>query len=295
MRGIILAEGTGSRLWPATLAVPKQLVPVYDKPMIYYPLSTLLLSGIKDILIVSTPQDTPGYQRLLSDGGKWGISLSYAVLAKSRSLVEAFTVGSEFIGNNLCASVLGNNIFYGPGLSESLHKVATLKRGARIIACQVDAPGPYGVVTIDKNGKACDLEENPVQPESGYAVTGLGFYDDTVAERVRSLTTSGCNQPGITDLNRTYLDDGALSVEVFNQDMTWLDMDTHESLLDAARVVEAIEKRQGIKICCPEEACWRMGYIDDGQLEKLADEFRNDEYGYYLAGLPDSRAAASAL
>ncbi len=294
MRGIVLAEGTGSRLWPVTLAVSKQLVPVYDKPMIYYPLSTLLLSGIKDILIVSTPQDTPGYQRLLSDGSKWGISLSYAVQAKSNSLAEAFIAGSEFIGNNHCASVLGNNIFYGPGLSESLHKVANLKKGAQIFACQVDAPGPYGVVVIDKNGKACDLEENPMQPESGYAVTGLCFYDDTVAERARSLTTSGRNQLGITGLNRTYLDDGTLSVELFNQDMTWLDMDTHSSILDAARFVEAIEKRQGIKICCPEEVCWRMGYIDDGQLEKLADEFRNNKYGYYLAGLPDSKAAAWA-
>ena len=291
MRGIVLAGGTGSRLRPVTFAVSKQLVPVYDKPMIYYPLSALLLSGIKDILIVSTPQDTPAYQRLLADGGKWGISLSYAVQATPEGIADAFIIGSEFIGNHSCALALGDNIFCGAGLSESLHKAATLKKGAQIYACQVDDPCHYGVVTLDRNGKAVDLGEKPTQTRTGYAVTGLYFYDNTVVGRARSLTPSGRNELEITDLNRTYLNDDTLLVEVLGQDVTWLDMGTPDSLMEAARYVEAVSKNQGIRPGCPEEVCWRMGYIDDEQLEKLAGELPGTGYGCYLAGLPGRKTA----
>lgn len=280
-----MAGGCGSRLWPSTFAVSKQLIPVYDKPMIYYPLSVLLLSGIKDVLIISTPQDTPGFQQLLGDGGKWGINLSYAVQAKPEGLAQTFTIGSEFIGNSHCALALGDNIFYGPHLSEKLQNAAALKKGAYIFACRVNDPERYGVVVFDKSSRVCGLEEKPVQPKSGYAVTGLYFYDDTVTQRARSLMPSDRNELEITDLNRTYLDDGTLFVEVLDTDVTWLDAGTHDSLLDAARFVETIERHHGMKVGCPEEVCWRMGYIDDGQLEKLADEFRNNEYGCYLAGL----------
>lgn len=291
MRGIVLAGGTGSRLWPATFAVSKQLVPVYDKPMIYYPLSTLLSSGIKDILIVSTAQDTPVYQRLLADGGQWGISLSYAVQATPEGIADAFIIGSEFIGSHSCALVLGDNIFCGAGLSKSLRKAATLKKGAQIYACQVDDPCRYGVVNLGRNGKAADLEEKPMRPKTGYAVTGLYFYDNTVVGRARSLTPSGRNELEITDLNRTYLDDDTLRVEVLGQDVTWLDMGTPDSLMQAARYVETVSKSQQVRPGCPEEVCWRMGYIDDGQLEKLADELRGTGYGRYLAGLPGRKTA----
>ncbi len=294
MRGIVLAGGTGSRLWPATFAVSKQLVPVYDKPMVYYPLSVLLLSGIKDILIISTPLDTPAYQRLLADGGQWGISLSYAVQATPEGIADAFVIGSEFIGNHSCALTLGDNLFHGAGLTEILCKASTLKKGAQIFACRVDDPCRYGVVTLDKNGKAVDLEEKPVEPKSGYAVTGLYFYDNTVVGRARSLNPSERNELEITDLNRTYLDDDALRVEVLGQDVAWLDMGAPDSLMEAARYVEALVKNQGTRPGCPEEICWRMGHIDDQQLEKLADELQGTGYGRYLAGLPDRKTAATA-
>ncbi len=285
MRGIVLAGGTGSRLRPATVAVSKQLVPVYDKPMVYYPLTVLLLAGIKDILIVSTPQDTPAYQRLLADGGQWGINLSYAVQATPDGIADAFLCGSEFIGNQGCALALGDNIFHGDSLAESLRKASNLKKGAQVYACRVDDSGRYGVVSLDSNGKAIRLEEKPARLKAGYAVTGLYFYDNTVVGRARSLTPSGRNELEITDLNRTYLDDDRLRVEVLGQDVVWLDMGTPDSLIAAAGTVAAITKNQGVRPGCPEEACWRMGHIDDQQLAKLAHELHHTGYGSYLSGL----------
>ncbi|MBX2869633.1 MAG: glucose-1-phosphate thymidylyltransferase RfbA [Acidiferrobacterales bacterium] len=285
MRGIILAGGSGSRLWPVTRAVSKQLIPVYDKPMIYYPLSTLLLAGIKDILIISTPQDTPRFQQLLGDGNHWGINLSYAVQPSPDGLAQAFIIGSEFIGSHPSALVLGDNIFYGHQLSESLQNAASLKKGAKVFAYGVNDPERYGVVAFDDEGKAYDLEEKPEVPKSRYAVTGLYFYDNSVADRAKALKPSPRGELEITDLNRTYLDDGTLGVEVFSRGMAWLDTGTHDSLLDAAKFIETIEKRQGMKVCCPEEICWRQGYIDDQTLEGLAAELSKNEYGQYLLRL----------
>jgi len=287
MRGIVLAGGSGSRLWPVTLAVSKQLIPVYDKPMIYYPLSTLLLAGIQDILIISTPEDTPRFQQLLGDGNRWGVNISYAVQPSPDGLAQAFVIGSEFIGAHNAALVLGDSIFYGHQLSESLQNAARLTKGARIFAYGVNDPERYGVVAFNGQGKACGLEEKPENPKSRFAVTGLYFYDNTVAERARSLKPSARGELEITDLNKTYLDDGTLEVEVFSRGMAWLDTGTYDSLLDAAKFIETIEKRQGMKICCPEEICWRQGYIDDGQLEMLADELIKNEYGQYLKRLLD--------
>ncbi len=285
MRGLILAGGSGSRLWPVTLAVSKQLIPVYDKPMIYYPLSALLLAGIQDIMIISTPQDTPRFQQLLGSGEQWGINLSYAVQPSPDGLAQAFIIGSEYIGSHNSALVLGDNIFYGHQLGESLTNAASLSKGARVFAYQVNDPERYGVVAFDKNGKAYDLEEKPAIAKSRYAVTGLYFYDNTVAERARSLKPSARGELEITDLNQTYLDEGTLGVEVFGRGMAWLDTGTHDSLLDAAKFIETIEKRQGMKVCCPEEICWRQGYINDEQLEQLADSLIKNEYGQYLKRL----------
>jgi glucose-1-phosphate thymidylyltransferase len=285
MRGIILAGGSGSRLWPVTLAVSKQLIPVYDKPMIYYPLSVLLLAGIRDILVISTPQDTPRFQQLLGDGARWGINLSYAVQPSPDGLAQAFIIGSEFIGAHPAALVLGDNIFYGHHLTESLQSAASLEKGARVFAYQVQDPERYGVVAFNKDGRAFDLEEKPANPKSRFAVTGLYFYDNTVAERARALKPSARGELEITDLNRTYLDEGGLGVEVFSRGMAWLDTGTHDSLLDAAKFIETIEKRQGMKVCCPEEICWRQGYIDDRQLANLAEELSKNEYGQYLLRL----------
>lgn len=285
MRGIILAGGSGSRLWPITLAVSKQLIPVYDKPMIYYPLSVLLLSNIRDILIISTPQDTPRFQQLLGDGERWGLNLSYAVQPSPDGLAQAFIIGSEFIGAHPAALVLGDNIFYGHHLSESLQNASALKKGARVFAYQVNDPQRYGVVAFDEKGNAYDLEEKPKEPKSRYAVTGLYYYDNTVSDRARELKPSARGELEITDLNRSYLDEGTLGVEVLSRGMAWLDTGTHDSLLDASKFIETIEKRQGMKICCPEEICWRQGYINDQQLESLAQELIKNEYGQYLLRL----------
>ena len=287
MRGIILAGGSGTRLWPVTMAVSKQLIPVYDKPMIYYPLSVLLLAGIRDILVISTPQDTPRFQQLLGGGEQWGINLSYAIQPSPDGLAQAFIIGSEFIGNRNSALVLGDNIFYGHNLSKSLSNAAALKKGARVFAYQVNDPERYGVVLFDQNNKAIDLEEKPDNPKSRYAVTGLYFYDNTVADRARALKPSRRNELEITDLNKTYLDEGTLEVEVFGRGMAWLDTGTHDSLMDAARFIETIEKRQGTKVCCPEEIAWRMDYITDQQLLELAEPLRKNEYGHYLRQLLD--------
>ena len=285
MRGIVLAGGAGTRLAPVTLAVSKQLLPVYDKPMIYYPLSVLMLSGIRDILIISTPQDTPRFEQLLEDGSQWGLNISYAVQPSPDGLAQAFILGAEFIGKDQCALVLGDNIFYGHHLTELLQKAAGHKNGARVFAYRVNDPERYGVVAFDETGKAIDLEEKPAQPKSRYAVTGLYFYDNRVVDFARDLKPSSRGELEITDLNRIYLDEGSLNVEVMGRGMAWLDTGTHDSLLDASSFIETIEKRQGFKVCCPEEIAYRMEFISEQQLEDIGQRYKNNNYGQYLLSL----------
>ena len=285
MRGIILAGGSGTRLFPLTLAVSKQLLPVYDKPMIYYPLSTLMLAGIRDILVISTPVDLPLFRRLLGDGCQWGICLSYAAQPRPEGIAQAFIIGRQFVGKDAVALILGDNVFYGHGLSHTLQKSARQQEGATIFGYWVKDPERYGVVEFDTQGRVISLEEKPKCPRSNYAVMGLYFYDNQVLDIAAQLTPSARGELEITDVNKAYLAQGTLRTELWGRGMAWLDMGTHESLLQAANFIETIESRQGLKIACVEEVAYRMGYIDATQLERLAQPLLKNGYGQYLINL----------
>jgi glucose-1-phosphate thymidylyltransferase len=288
-KGIILAGGSGTRLYPLTRGVSKQLMPVYDKPMIYYPLSVLILSGIRDILIITTPEDQEQFRRLLGDGNELGLSISYAVQPDPGGLAQAYHIGADFVGSDPSTLILGDNIFYGHGLTELLSSAGSRDEGATVFGYYVKDPGAYGVISFDAEGRAETIEEKPAQPRSNYAVTGLYFYDGKAVDYAHNLKPSPRGELEITDLNRLYLEAGTLNVEYMGRGFAWLDTGTHASLLDAANFVRVTEERQGLKVCCPEELSWRMGFIDDAQLERIAAPLVKSGYGQYLMGLMEHR------